>query len=290
MAGFAFGHPGELRKLPRSALPAVAEALREELIRVGSESGGHFAGSLGAVELTVALHHLLDTPRDRLLWDVGHQAYGHKALTGRWRELSRIKRATGPSGFLRRCESEYDVFGAGHAGTSISAALGIAEPVRRRGSGERVVAVIGDGGATAGMAFEGLNHAGWLRTDLRVVFNDNGMSIAPSVGGLSRTGRPRDYFESLGLAYLGPIDGHDLEALLPALEALLGCSGPAVLHVRTRKGCGYAPAEADPYRWHATSPFERASGAARSNGGSPVPSWTAAFPPALRRPAGRARR
>ena len=287
MTGFRFEHPAELRKAPRSELPAIAAALRAELIRVGSESGGHFAGSLGTVELTVALHHLLDTPRDRLIWDVGHQAYGHKALTGRWADLARIKREGGPSGFLRRCESEYDVFGAGHAGTSISAALGIAEAVRRRGTKEKVVAVIGDGAATAGMAFEGLNHAGWLATDLRIVFNDNGMSIAPSVGGLSRGGRARDYFESLGITYLEAVDGHDLDALLPALERLLEGKGPAVLHVRTRKGRGYPPAEADPYKWHATSPFEPATGAARPNGGSSVPTWTAAFAEALARLADR---
>jgi 1-deoxy-D-xylulose-5-phosphate synthase len=265
----------------------VAAALRAELIRIGAEQGGHFAGSLGTVELSVALHHLLDTPRDRLIWDVGHQAYGHKALTGRWAELTRIKRSDGPSGFLRRSESEYDAFGAGHAGTSISAALGMAEAVRRRGTGERVVAVIGDGAATAGMAFEGLNHAGWLGSDLRVVFNDNGMSIAPSVGGLARNGRARGYFEALGLGYFGPVEGHDLDALLPALEQLLACSGPAVLHVRTRKGCGYAPAEADPYRWHATGPFEPASGTPRAAGTNGAPTWTAAFADALTRLADR---
>ena len=287
MGDFRFENPSELRKAPRAELPAIAAALREELVRVGAEVGGHFAGSLGTVELTVALHHLLDTPRDRLIWDVGHQAYGHKALTGRRSGLVRIKRADGPSGFLRRCESEYDVFGAGHAGTSVSAALGIAEAVRRRGTGERVVAVIGDGAATAGMAFEGLNHAGWLGTNLRVVFNDNGMSIAPSVGGLSRSGRARDFFESLGLTYLDAIDGHDLGALLPALERLLEQPGPAVLHVRTRKGCGYPPAEADPYRWHATSPFEPATGCARPNGGGGPPTWTAAFADALVRLADR---
>ncbi|HEY8155802.1 MAG TPA: 1-deoxy-D-xylulose-5-phosphate synthase [Myxococcota bacterium] len=287
MAGFRIEHPAELRKAPRSELPAIAAALREELVRVGAEAGGHFAGSLGTVELSVALHFLLDTPRDRLIWDVGHQAYGHKALTGRWADLARIKRADGPSGFLRRCESEYDVFGAGHAGTSISAALGIAEAIRRRGTGERVVAVIGDGAATAGMAFEGLNHAGWLETDLRIVFNDNGMSIAPSVGGLSRGGRAREYFESLGIAYLEAVDGHDLGALLPALERLLARSGPALLHVRTRKGCGYAPAEADPYKWHATAPFEPATGAARTNGAGGAPTWTAAFADALARLADR---
>ncbi len=287
VGGFPFEHPAELRQAPRSALPAIAGALRDELIRVGSEAGGHFAGSLGTVELTVALHFLLDTPRDRLIWDVGHQAYGHKALTGRWEGLPRIKREGGPSGFLRRCESEYDVFGAGHAGTSISAALGIAEAVRRRGGKEKVVAVIGDGGATAGMAFEGLNHAGWLQTDLRIVFNDNGMSIAPSVGGLSRSGRARDYFESLGIAYLGEVDGHDLDALLPALERLLEHSGPAVLHVRTCKGRGYPPAEADPYRWHAVSPFEPKTGSARGSATGGPPTWTLAFSDALVRLADR---
>jgi 1-deoxy-D-xylulose-5-phosphate synthase len=268
--------PQALRRLARSELPAVADALRAELVRIGSASGGHFAGSLGTVELSIALHFLLDTPRDRVIWDVGHQAYGHKALTGRWRALSRVKRADGPSGFLRRSESEYDVFGAGHAGTSISAALGIAEAVRRRGGSERVVAVIGDGAAGAGMAFEALNHAGWLGTRLHVVFNDNGMSIAPSVGGLVRSGRAREHFEALGLAYEGPVDGHDLAALLPALENLLAQPGPAVLHVRTRKGRGYAPAEADPYRWHATAPFEIADGT-HKNGASTPPSWTQAF-------------
>jgi len=283
VSGGPIDDPAMLRRLSRAELPAVAARLRAELIRIGAEQGGHFAGSLGAVELSVALHFLLDTPRDRLIWDVGHQAYAHKALTGRWSALSRIKRADGPSGFLRRCESEYDVFGAGHAGTSISAALGIAEAVRRRGSAERVVAVIGDGAATAGMAFEGLNHAGWLQTNLRVVFNDNGMSIAPSVGGLSRGERARDYFEALGVAYLGPVDGHDLDALLPALDALLARTGPAVLHVRTRKGRGYAPAEADPYRWHATGPFEPGSGRPRGNGVGGAPSWTAAFADALAR-------
>jgi 1-deoxy-D-xylulose-5-phosphate synthase len=254
-------------------------------VRIGAEVGGHFAGSLGTVELTVALHRVLDTPRDRLIWDVGHQAYGHKALTGRAAGLARIKRSDGPSGFLRRSESEYDVFGAGHAGTSVSAALGIAEALRRRGGSERVVAVIGDGGATAGMAFEALNHAGGIGARVHVVFNDNGMSIAPSVGGLARGGRAREYFESLGLAYLGPVDGHDLAALLPALETLLATPGPALLHVRTRKGCGYAPAEADPYRWHATAPFEIASGAPRAAAAAqaPAPSWTQAFADALSR-------
>jgi 1-deoxy-D-xylulose-5-phosphate synthase len=276
-----------LRRLGRHELRTVADELRAELIRIGSEVGGHFAGSLGTVELTVALHYLMDTPRDRLVWDVGHQAYGHKALTGRLSGLMKVKKADGPSGFLRREESPYDAFGAGHAGTSVSAALGMAEAARRSRSGVRVVAIIGDGAATSGMSFEALNHAGHLGTRLSVVFNDNGMSIAPNVGGLSRTKRAREYFESLGLRYLGPVDGHDLDALLPAVESMLGATEPTVLHVRTQKGHGFAPAEANPYKWHATAPFERATGAAKSSGNGGVPTWTAAFADALIRVAER---
>jgi 1-deoxy-D-xylulose-5-phosphate synthase len=264
----------------------VARELREHLIALGAEIGGHFAGSLGAVELTVALHAVFDTPHDRIVWDVGHQAYGHKALTGRREALRRIKRADGPAGFLRRCESPYDVFGAGHAGTSISAALGIAEAAARTGTRRRAVAVIGDGAATAGMSFEALNHAGHLRADLRVVFNDNGMSIAPNVGGLCRTGDVAGYARAVGLAYQGPVDGHDLDALLDALAVLRDSEGPTLLHVKTQKGRGYPPAEADPYRWHATVPFDRARGVRRASGGGP-PSWTAAFADALARIADR---
>jgi 1-deoxy-D-xylulose-5-phosphate synthase len=278
--------PDALRKLRREQLPLVAQELRDELVSLGSAVGGHFAGSLGAVELTVALHYVFDTPTDRIVWDVGHQAYGHKALTGRRQQLARIKRSEGPSGFLRRAESLYDVFGAGHAGTSISAALGIAEAARRRGDSRKAVAVIGDGGATAGMAFEALNHAGQLGAGMRVIFNDNGMSIAPNVGGLSRTGGARKYFASLGLRVLGPVDGHDLPALLEAVEALRDAEGPAVLHVLTRKGRGYGPAEDDPFRWHATAPFERESGA-RVTSAASAPSWTAAFADALTRLADR---
>ncbi len=277
--------PSDLRRLPREALPGVAAALREELVSVGAEVGGHFAGSLGAVELTVGLHWVFDTPRDRIVWDVGHQTYGHKALTGRREGLRRIKRADGPSGFLRRVESPHDVFGAGHAGTSISAALGLAEAARRLGEPRRVVAVIGDGGATAGMAFEALNHAGHLGSDVRVVWNDNGMAIAPNVGGLARTGDVAGLVRALGLAYRGPVDGHDLSALVPALQQLRDASGPSLLHVRTRKGCGYPPAEADPFGWHATGPFEVAGGT--RGGGAGAPSWTVAFADALARIADR---
>jgi 1-deoxy-D-xylulose-5-phosphate synthase len=285
----AIREPADLRRLPRAALGRVAAELRETLIALGARHGGHFAGSLGVIELTVALHAVFDTPRDRLVWDVGHQAYGHKALTGRLHALPRVRRAEGPSGFLRRCESPFDVFGAGHAGTSVSAALGIAEALRRRGDPGRVVAVIGDGAATAGMAFEALNHAGQLASTapaLRVVYNENGMSIAPNVGGLARTGDVRGYAEALGVPYRGPVDGHDLDALLDALAALRALEGPALLHVRTRKGRGYAPAEADPFRWHATPPFDRDSGARRAGAGSP-PSWTACFAEALIRVARR---
>jgi 1-deoxy-D-xylulose-5-phosphate synthase len=264
----------------------VADELRAFLLDLGSTNGGHFAGSLGAVELAVAIHAVFDTPHDRLVWDIGHQAYAHKALTGRRDGLWKIKQADGPSGFLRRSESPYDTFGAGHAGTSLSAALGMAEAAARRGEARRVVALIGDGGATAGMAFEALNHAGVMGAALRVVFNDNGMSIAPTVGGLVRGGRVREYVESLGLRYLGPVDGHSIAALLPALAALRDATGPTCLHVKTRKGKGFAPAEADPFKWHACSPFERETGKPKSSAPG-KPSWTARFADALGRIADR---
>ena len=278
--------PSDLRRLDATVLPRVASQLRAALIDLGSEIGGHFAGSLGTVELSVALHYVFDTPHDRVVWDVGHQGYGHKALTGRLEALRRIKKADGPSGFLRRSESPYDVFGAGHAGTSISAALGMAEAARRAGEDRQVVAVIGDGGATAGMAYEALNHAGHLGTPVRVIFNDNGMAIAPNVGGLAGTGHVRAFAESLGLAYAGPVDGHDLDDLLSALKALRGAPGPALLHVRTDKGRGFAPAEADPFGWHATTPFCPKSGERKSSSGG-TPSWTAVFAEALCRVADR---
>lgn len=282
----SIGSPADLRALPRHDLEQVAAELRGELVRVGAEVGGHFAGSLGVVELTVALHYAFETPRDRIVWDVGHQGYGHKLLTGRGADLRRIKRADGPSGFLRRCEGPYDVFGAGHAGTSVSATAGIAEAQRRAADGARAVAVIGDGAATAGMSFEALNHASTLGADVRVVFNDNGMSIAPNVGGLAETGDAARYFEALGWRYLGPVDGHDLPALLAAVESLRDARGPTVLHTRTKKGAGYAPAEADPFKWHATAPFDAASGERQGKAGG-TPSWTSCFADALSRLADR---
>ena len=264
----------------------MADELRAFLLDVGSAKGGHFAGSLGAVELTIGIHAVFDTPHDRLVWDIGHQAYAHKAVTGRRDGIWKIKQADGPSGFLRRSESPFDTFGAGHAGTSLSAALGMAEAAARRGEKRRVVALIGDGGLTAGMAFEALNHAGEIAAPLRVVFNDNGMSIAPTVGGLNDSGRVREYVEALGFRYLGPVDGHSIAALLPALAELRDATGPTWLHVKTRKGKGFAPAEADPFRWHACSPFERETGKAKPAAPS-KPSWTARFAEALVRIADR---
>jgi 1-deoxy-D-xylulose-5-phosphate synthase len=274
--------PADLRQVPRQRLRDVCDELRRELIALGAMRGGHFAGSLGTVELTIGLHWVFDTPRDRLVWDVGHQAYGHKALTGRREQLIKVKKADGPSGFLRRSESEYDVFGAGHAGTSVSAGLGVSEGLRRRGRQGRSVAILGDGAATSGMSFEALNHAGHLEVDMRVVYNDNGMSIAPSIGGLKKTGGARKHFESLGFQYLGPVDGHNIDELLPALEQLRDSSGPVVLHAITQKGHGFAAAEADPYRWHACKPFNPETGKPLPGSGKPSPpSWTQVFADAL---------
>jgi 1-deoxy-D-xylulose-5-phosphate synthase len=274
--------PADLRQVPKRHLRDVCDELRGELIDLGAVRGGHFAGSLGVVELSVGLHWVFDTPRDRLIWDVGHQAYGHKALTGRREQLIKIKKAGGPSGFLRRCESEYDVFGAGHAGTSISASVGVSEGLRRQGREGCSVAIIGDGAATSGMSFEALNHAGHLEIDTRVVYNDNGMSIAPSIGGLKKPGNARKYFESMGFLYIGPVDGHDLDELLPSLEELRDTSGPVVLHAVTQKGHGFGPAEADPYGWHACKPFDTETGVVLPGSGKPSPpSWTQSFADSL---------
>ena len=293
--------PAELRKLPAGKLPAVARELREFLIHTVSTRGGHFAAGLGTVELTVALHYVYDTPYDRLVWDVGHQAYPHKVLTGRRDELHTIKQHEGLAPFPSRAESEYDTFGVGHSSTSISAALGMAVGASRLGEDRRVVAVIGDGAMTAGMAFEALNHAGSLPANLLVVLNDNDMSISENVGALSNyfarvlSGRvyahlregskkvlrpmptvrelarrseehmkgmvlPGTLFEEMGFNYIGPIDGHDVKALVSTLRNLRKLKGPQFLHVVTRKGRGYAPAEADPIKWHGPGPFDPASG------------------------------
>jgi 1-deoxy-D-xylulose-5-phosphate synthase len=293
--------PADLRRLSLEKLPELCRELREFLIHSVATRGGHFAAGLGTVELTVALHYVFDTPRDRLVWDVGHQAYPHKVLTGRRDRLHTIKQDGGLAPFPSRAESEYDTFGVGHSSTSISAALGMAVAAAQTGSDRRAVAIIGDGAITAGMAFEGLNHAGSLPNDLLVILNDNDMSISENVGALSNhfaralSGRvyaqlreggkkvlrqmptvwelarrseehlkgmvlPGTLFEEMGFNYIGPIDGHDVKALVSTLRNLRNLSGPQFLHVVTRKGKGYAPAEADPIKWHGPGPFDPASG------------------------------
>ena len=293
--------PADLRRLPLGKLPAVASELREFLIHTVSTRGGHFAAGLGTVELTIALHYVFDTPNDRLVWDVGHQAYPHKVLTGRADRLHTIKQHGGLAPFPARSESEYDTFGVGHSSTSISAALGMAVAADRLGVQRHVVAVIGDGAMTAGMAFEALNHAGSLPNNLLVILNDNDMSISENVGALSNhfaralSGRvyahlreggkkvlrqmptvwelarrseehlkgmvlPGTLFEELGFNYIGPMDGHDVKAMVGALRNLRKLHGPQFLHVVTRKGKGYPPAEADPIKWHGPGPFDPATG------------------------------
>ncbi|APZ44551.1 1-deoxy-D-xylulose-5-phosphate synthase [Acidihalobacter ferrooxydans] len=282
--------PADLRKLSAGQLPALADELRACLIETVAETGGHFAAGLGVVELTVALHYVFDTPHDRLVWDVGHQTYPHKMLTGRRERMATIRQRHGLSGFPRRDESHCDSFGVAHAGTSISAALGMLLGARGAGEDREVVAVIGDGALTAGMALEALNHAGQLQADLPVVLNDNAMSISPNVGGLARhlgrlCGRdadagdcPHDLFAEFGIAYAGPVDGHDLPALVDALRTLREGRGPRLLHVVTRKGRGYAPAEADPVGYHGVRPFDPQHGL-RSAPPAPdkPPSYTQVF-------------
>jgi 1-deoxy-D-xylulose-5-phosphate synthase len=293
--------PADLRRLPATKLVELAGELRQFLIQSVSTRGGHFAAGLGTVELTVALHYVFNTPYDRLVWDVGHQAYPHKVLTGRRDRLHTIKQHEGLAPFPTRSESEYDTFGVGHSSTSISAALGMAVAAAQRGEDRRVVAVIGDGALTAGMAFEALNHAGSLPADLLIILNDNDMSISENVGALSNylaralSGRmyahlreggkkvlrqmptvwelarrseehlkgmvlPGTLFEEMGFNYIGPIDGHDVKALVSTLRNVKQLRGPQFLHVVTRKGKGYAPAEADPIKWHGPGPFDPASG------------------------------
>src|ERR1700691_5532411 len=293
--------PADLRRLPVAKLSALATELRQFLIHSVSTRGGHFAAGLGTVELTIALHYVFDTPFDRLVWDVGHQAYPHKVLTGRADRLHTIKQDGGLAPFPARAESEDDTFGVGHSSTSISAALGMAVAAAHAGDQRRVVAIIGDGALTAGMAFEALNHAGSLPADLLVILNDNDMSISENVGALSNyfaralSGRvyaqlreggkkvlrqmptvwelarrseehlkgmvlPGTLFEELGFNYIGPVDGHDVKALVNTLRNVKQLRGPQFLHVVTRKGKGYAPAEADPIKWHGPGPFDPASG------------------------------
>ncbi|HXG29869.1 MAG TPA: 1-deoxy-D-xylulose-5-phosphate synthase [Nevskiales bacterium] len=293
--------PGDLRRLPQDRLEPLAAELRRYLIETLARVGGHFAANLGTVELTLALHYVFDTPNDRLIWDVGHQAYPHKILTGRRAQLETIRRKGGLAPFTSRQESAYDVFGAGHSSTSLSAAAGIALAVRHKKERRRVVAVIGDGGMTAGMAFEALNHIGRLGLDVIIVYNDNDMSISENVGALrdhaARVLAGRDYrrpdatgaavaerpaqwrleqrplgetpalgvadgafFETLGIRYYGPFDGHDLPTLIEVFEALKDHRGPCLLHVATIKGKGFEPAEREPIKYHGVTSFDPVTG------------------------------
>ena len=293
--------PADLRQLSRQQLPALAEELRAYVLDSVSRTGGHLSSNLGTVELTVALHYVFNTPQDRVIWDVGHQTYPHKILTGRRERMGTLRQLGGISGFPQRSESEYDAFGTAHSSTSISAALGMALAARQKGEDRHAIAVIGDGAMTAGMAFEALNHGGVEDCRLLVILNDNDMSISPPVGALNRylaqlmSGRfyaaakqvgkqvlkgapplfelakrfeehakgmvvPATLFEKFGFNYIGPIDGHDLESLIPTLENIKQLQGPQFLHVVTKKGQGYKLAEADPVAYHGPGKFDPAVG------------------------------
>ena len=292
--------PVDLRQLPQEQLPKLSEELRNYLLQCVSQSSGHFASGLGTIELTVALHYVYNTPFDRLIWDVGHQAYPHKILTGRRERMQTIRQLDGLHPFPCREESEYDTLTVGHSSTSISAALGMAIAARQEQANRKVVAVIGDGAITAGMAFEAMNHAGEVRPDMLVILNDNEMSISENVGALNRyfarilSGNfytslreggkrilsgvpplhelasraeehfkgmvtPGTFFEELGFNYIGPIDGHDVVNLVDTIRNMRQLKGPQLLHVVTKKGKGYAPAEQDPIGYHAVSKFDPAS-------------------------------
>src|SRR5688572_18364430 len=288
-------HPRDLRQLEKSQLGRLADELRQFLLESVSQTGGHLSSNLGTVELTIALHYVFNTPNDRIVWDVGHQTYGHKVLTGRRGAMQKLRMWGGISGFPRREESEFDTFGTAHSSTSISAALGMAVASKLKGERRHAVAVIGDGAMTAGMAFEALNNAGDMDVDLLVILNDNDMSISPPVGALNKylarlmSGRvyhaarglgervlgelarraeehvkgmvtPGTMFEEFGFNYIGPIDGHDLDALIPTLNNIKHLRGPQFLHVVTRKGQGYKLAEADPVLYHGVSKFDHTNG------------------------------
>ena len=309
--------PADLRKLERPQLVQLADELRAYVIDSVSRTGGHLSSNLGTIELTIALHYVFDTPRDRLVWDVGHQTYAHKILTGRRESMSQLRMAGGISGFPRRSESEYDTFGTAHSSTSISAALGMALGARLAGEERRAVAIIGDGAMSAGMAFEALNNAGVSDANLLVVLNDNDMSISPPVGALNKylarllSGRfyatarkaservlggmpplwelakkveehakgmvtPSTMFEEFGFNYIGPIDGHDLDALVPTLKNIRQLSGPQFLHVITKKGHGYNRAEVDPVLYHGLSKFVPDEGIKGGKGGG-KPTYTQVF-------------
>jgi len=309
--------PATLRRLDRRSLPRLADELRAFLIETVSRTGGHLASNLGTVELALALHYVYDTPEDRIVWDVGHQSYPHKVLTGRREAMDRLRMYGGISGFPRRDESRFDAFGTAHSSTSISAALGMAVAARAKGESRKAIAVIGDGAMSAGMAFEALNNAGVSVANLLVILNDNEMAISPPVGALTsylarlvyaqpmlaarraadrvlatlpplqalakRVGLhakgmmvPSTMFEQFGFEYIGPIDGHDLDTLVPTLQNLRDMRGPVFLHVVTRKGQGYKLAEADPVKYHGVSRFEPAAGIVAPKTGS-RPAFTQIF-------------
>jgi len=302
--------PSDLRRLSRSQLDPLARELREFVLASVAQTGGHLSSNLGTVELTIALHYVFNTPQDRIIWDVGHQTYPHKILTGRRKRMGSLRQLNGISGFPRRAESEYDTFGTAHSSTSISAALGMALAARVKGENRHSIAVIGDGAMTAGMAFEAMNNAG-IHEDINllVVLNDNDMSISPPVGALNRylarlmSGRfyaaaknvgrtvlpgpmlelakrieehakgmvvPATMFEEFGFNYIGPIDGHDLDSLIPTLQNLKHLKGPQFLHVVTKKGQGYKLAEADPVLYHGPGKFNPAEGIKPGVAGKPT--------------------
>ena len=310
--------PADLRELDENQLPELAAEIRSFLLQSLSQTGGHLASGLGSVEITIALHYLFNTPNDRLVWDVGHQCYPHKILTGRREQMSRLRLHGGLSGFPKITESEYDHFGAGHSSTSISAALGMAIAAKSQGIDRKTVAVIGDGGMTAGMAYEALNHGGAIDTDLLVILNDNEMSISPNVGAMSkylssiwsgkiytslRSGSkrvlkripsawelakraeehvkgmvtPGTLFEELGFSYFGPIDGHNLGDLMTLIRNLQHISGPRMLHIVTRKGKGYPPAEEDACKFHGVGPFNPETGEVKSSSKPGLQSYTDIF-------------
>ncbi len=284
-------NPSKLKELTRKELKILTKELRDFIIESVSKTGGHLSSNLGVIELTIAIHYVFDAPKDKIIWDVGHQTYAHKILTGRKDQMNTLRQKNGLSGFPKKTESIYDNFGTGHSSTSISAALGMSESLKKKGSSNRAIAIIGDGAMTAGMAFEGLNHAGNTKNDLLVVLNDNDMSISNNVGalnnylakllsgklygGLKKSGRavfskvppvlelarkteehvkgmviPGTLFEEFGFNYIGPIDGHDLDILIDTLTNIKALSGPQFLHIATKKGYGYKPAEDDPNKFH----------------------------------------
>ena len=309
--------PADVRKLSNLQLKELARQLREFLLESVSSTGGHLSAGLGTIELTVALHHVFNTPHDRLVWDVGHQTYPHKILTGRREKMPGLRQKGGIAGFPKRDESEYDTFGTGHSSTSIAAALGMSFAAKAKNENRHCIAIIGDGAMTAGMAFEALNHAGDSDANLLVILNDNDMSISPNVGALSnhltkllsgdifstlREGgkrvlenippalelarrteehvkgmvAPGTLFEELGFTYYGPVDGHDLDTLIPVLQNISKQTGPRLLHIKTQKGKGYFPSENAPVKYHAVSAFDLSTGKSPA-GASKPPSYTEIF-------------